>query len=228
MNFEAEPIREVKKRDEFNPYEMHGGTSAAICGKDFVCIASDTRLSVDYSIDCRHKPRIFQMSPTSMICCTGFDGDIDSFITRMKMLMIQYQYDHFHEMPIEALARAVSNVLYSKRLFPYYINTMVAGINAKGQGKLYGYDPVGTIEDLRYDANGSGSSFAGPLLDSVFGTVHRNTIPFPEINLEDAKNTLRDAICSVAERDIYTGDTLQIATLTKDGFVVEEFPLPIH
>ena len=66
-----------------------------------------------------------------------------------------------------------------------YINTMVAGINKEGKGKLYGYDPVGTIEDLRYDANGSGSSFAGPLLDSVFGTVHRNTIPFPEISLKE-------------------------------------------
>ena len=223
-----EPIIEQRKKDQFDPYEQHGGTSVAVCGKDFVCIGADTRLSVDYSIDCRHKTKIFQMSPKTMICATGFDGDIDAFITRMKAIMTQYEYENFHQMPVEALGTAVANVLYSKRLFPYYISTFVAGITSKGEGKLYSYDPVGTIEDIKYEAHGTGSSFASPLLDSIYGTVHRNTIPFPDITLEETKNTIRDAICSVAERDIYTGDTLQIATLTADSFTMEEFPLPIH
>lgn len=223
----GEPIREVKK-DRFDPYEMHGGTAAAICGPNFVVLGSDTRLSSDYSIDCRHKSRIFKMSKTCVLCITGFDADIDAFVTQMNFIMSQYEYQHFHPMPIESVARCVANELYRKRFFPYYINTLVAGINSKGEGKLYGYDPVGTIEDLKYDTNGTGSAYAGPLLDSIFGTVHRNTIPFPEVSIDDAKNTIKDAISSVAERDIYTGDYLELATITADDFTIETMDLPKH
>lgn len=223
-----EPAIECKKKEQWDPYENHGGSAVAVCGKDFVCIGADTRLSVDYSIDCRHKPRIFKMSDTIMISCTGFDGDIDAFITRMKINMSQYEYQNFHPMTVESVARCVANTLYGKRFFPYSVNVLVGGISKTGEGKLYGYDPVGTIEDLKYDTNGTGSAFAAPLLDSVFGTVHHNTRPFPDITIDDAKNTIRDAISSVAERDIYTGDALQIATVTAEGFKVEEFPLPRH
>jgi 20S proteasome subunit beta 6 len=219
---------ECGKKKQWNPYRNHGGSSVGICGKDFVCIGADTRLSSNYDIECRHKPRIFKMSNSIMISCTGFDGDIDAFITRMKINMSQYENQNFQPMSVESVARCVSNTLYSKRFFPYYTNVLVAGINKDGEGKLYGYDPVGTIEDLKYDSNGTGSAFAAPLLDSVFGTVHRNTKPFPDITLNEAKDTIRDAICSVAERDIYTGDTLQIATITAEGFKIEEFPLPEH
>ncbi|EAX99321.1 Family T1, proteasome beta subunit, threonine peptidase [Trichomonas vaginalis G3] len=216
------------KKGQWSPYEMHGGTAIGICGDDYVVIGADTRLSVDYSIDSRHKARIFKMNSNCMISATGFDGDIDAFITRMRSILLNYENQHFHEMSVESVARCVSNTLYSKRFFPYYINILVGGINSEGKGKLYGYDPVGTIEDLHYDSNGSGSSLAAPLLDSAFGTIHHNTRPFPAVSLQDAKNIVRDAICSVTERDIYTGDALQLCVFTKDGFAQEEFPLPRH
>jgi 20S proteasome subunit beta 6 len=67
-----------------------------------------------------------------------------------------------------------------------------------------------------------------PILDCAFGSIHQNTTPFPHPTLDDAKQILRDAITSAAERDIYTGDAVQIATVTADGLKIEEFPLPAH
>lgn len=223
-----EPAYRENKEKQWNPYEMHGGTAIGIVGEDFAMIGSDTRLSVDYSIDCRKKSRIFQMNKNAMICATGFDGDVDAFISRMRNILTYYEQQHFHEMSVESIARCVANTLYSKRFFPYYINVLVAGVTKDGVGKLYGYDPVGTIEDLKCDTNGSGSALAAPILDSVFGHVHHNTRPFPYPTQDYAKTVIKDAIGSVAERDIYTGDCLQIATISADGFKIEEFSLPEH
>ena len=220
------PIEDKKK--QWNPYNNNGGTAIGITGTDFVMVGTDTRLSANYSIDCRHKSRVFPMTKKAMIVATGFDADIDAFITRMRNILINYQQEHFKELSTESLAHSVSNILYSKRFFPYEVNILVAGIGQNGQGLLYGYDPVGCIESLHYDTNGTGSPMAIPILDAAFGSTHHNTRPFNHPNLDTARDIIRDTMASVAERDIYTGDFLQIAIMTKDGFKIEEYPLPYH
>jgi len=216
------------KEKQWNPYENHGGTSIGIAGEDYVMLGSDTRLAAGYSIDCRKKSRIFKMSEKTVILATGFDADIDAFITRMRFVIASYEHSHFHEMGVESLAQCVANTLYSKRFFPYYIKVMVGGINVQGKGKLYGYDPVGTIEDVRYEAGGTGESLAIPVLDAVFGTMHRNTVDPPKIPIEEARNIVRDTFSSVTERDIMTGDFLEIAVLTNEGLKIEQYELPRH
>jgi 20S proteasome subunit beta 6 len=222
----SEPIQAAKGR--WDPYVNHGGTALAVVGTNFVVVASDTRLSSDYSIHSRHKTRIFRITSKAIIVATGFQADLEAFVSRVRIVAATYAQEHFKELSVESLSVNVSNILYSKRFFPYYINVLVAGIGKNGEGLLFGYDPVGTLENLKYDVNGSGSPLAMPILDCAFGTIHRNTVPFPYPSLDEAKQILRDAITSAAERDIYTGDALQIATVTADGLKIEEFPLPAH
>lgn len=226
-------MQEVKEQkiieERWSPYEQNGGTAIGIAGKDFIVIGTDTRLSADYSIQCRHKSRVFQMTSKSIIVATGFDADLDSFITRMRQIVVRYQQDHFKEMTVESLGLCVSNILYSKRFFPYYINILVGGVNDKGEAILYGYDPVGTIENIHYDANGTGAEMAIPVLDNFFGTIHHNTVEFPYPSQEDAVNLVRDTMASVAERDIYTGDCLQVAIVDPSGnLTITEYELPAH
>lgn len=222
------PSHIESKSRQWDPYEQHGGTAIGVVGSDYVMLATDTRLSSDYDIDCRHKSRVFPMGSKSVIVATGFSADIDAFITRMQNILITYQQEHFKELSTEGLAHCVANILYSRRNFPYYINVMVGGVSKEGKGILFGYDPIGTIENLKYDSNGSGSQMAYPILDAAFGMMHRNTIPYKEPSVDEARNLLADIMASVAERDIYTGDTLQIAIMSKEGFKLEEYPLPAH
>lgn len=222
------PSHIESKKKQWDPYDQHGGTAVGVAGSDYVMLATDTRLSSDYNIDCRYKGRIFKMTSKSIIVATGFSADIDAFVTRMQNIIITYQQEHFKELSTEALAHCVSNVLYSRRNFPYYVNIMVGGISKEGKGILYGYDPVGTIENLKYDSNGSGSQMSLPILDAAFGVMHRNTAQFKEPTIDEARNILRDAMASITERDIHTGDTLQVAIMSKDGFKIEEYPLPNH
>ncbi len=45
------------------------------------------------------------------------------------------------------------------------------------------------------------------------------------LSQEKAVNLVKDVFISATERDIYTGDALQISVVTKDGVQIETFPL---
>ena len=47
--------------NKFDPYIDNGGTIVGLAGKDYVIIASDTRLSNQYMIQSRNISRIFKV-----------------------------------------------------------------------------------------------------------------------------------------------------------------------
>ena len=221
-------IASNKEHKQWNPYDLHGGTHVECVGQDFVAIAADTRMASNYRINTRHKCRIYEITSKSVIVGGGFEGDLDAFVTRMRFIAANYKQQHFKEMSVDALARSVANILYSKRFFPYYVMISVCGIDDFGHGKLYSYDQVGCIEDIKYAADGSGNVMAMPILDHYFGSVRHNTKPYKYPTQEEAKNLLREVICSVAERDIETGDYVEVAILDANGLHTEKFDLPKH
>lgn len=216
------------KKDEWDPYDEHGGTQAECVGKDFVAICTDNRLSSNYTIHTRNKCRIYQMTPKTVIVGTGFEADLDAFVTRMKILITSYQQKNFKEISVESLATLASNTLYSHRFFPFGVSISVCGIDSQGKGRLFKYDYVGNIEDIPYNVVGSGGVMGITVLDHYFGSIRHNTQPFKYPTREEAANILREVICSVAERDIDTGDSLQIAILDANGLKITKYPLPRH
>ncbi|KAL7718687.1 Proteasome beta subunit [Entamoeba marina] len=71
-----------------------------------------------------------------------------------------------------------------------------SGINSKGKAVTYNYDAVGSFEERPYSCSG------------------KRTEPLYE---EEAINIARDVMTSACERDIHTGDNVEIMILNKDG-----------
>lgn len=214
----------------FNPYEMNGGTLMAVAGKDYVIIASDTRLSEGYSILSRENPHVHQVQPHCIVGCVGFNGDSLTFIKSLKTKLKMYEYEHNKSVNTQAIAQLISTMLYHKRFFPYYVATIVAGLTKEGEGAVYSYDPVGSFEREMYRACGSSASLLQSLLDSQFGLKNQGSF---ELNRsytcnkskESAVAIIKDAYSSASERDIYTGDSLVINVITKEGVQIEHFQL---
>jgi 20S proteasome alpha/beta subunit len=75
-----------------------------------------------------------------------------------------YEYEHNKNASTPAIAQLLSTMLYNRRFFPYYVNTIVAGLSNDGKGAIFSYDPVGSYEREIYRAAGSSSALLQPLL----------------------------------------------------------------
>jgi 20S proteasome subunit beta 6 len=95
---------------------------------------------------------------------------------------------------------------------------LVAGLDKNGKGVVYGYDAIGSYGSDKALAQGSGAHMILPYLDAeVSGYNNPKHNEKPKITPERAVQIIETAFKSAAERDIYTGDKLEIIILTKEG-----------
>lgn len=148
-----------------------------------------------------------------------------------------YKYTHNRVIETPEAAQMVSTMLYSKRFFPYYVsNIMViiylnetfwiwnncpifqAGIDENGNGVVYAYDPVGSMEKHTYRAGGSSVALLQPLLDNQVGKKNMQGVDKDKPpTLDEALNLVHDCFISAAEREIHTGDKIAFKIITANG-----------
>lgn len=119
-------------------------------------------------------------------------------------------------MPLHAIARMISTILYSKRFFPYYTYVLLGGLDEQGQGAVYSYDPVGSYERVICNASGAAQGLMQTFLDSQVMFKNQNstserTVPEPgTLALDESLKILMDAFTGATERHIEVGDGLEM------------------
>ncbi|KAJ8941186.1 hypothetical protein NQ314_010485 [Rhamnusium bicolor] len=210
---------------QFSPYADNGGSVVAIAGDDFVVLGADTRLSAGFSIYTRNQNKLFPLSKTTVLGCSGCWCDTLTLTRILKSRMQMYQQEHNKTMSTTACAQMLSTLLYYKRFFPYYISNVLVGLDNEGKGCVYSYDPIGHCEKATYRAGGSAGALLQPLLDNQIGQKNMEIVSSEPLSQEKALAILKDVFISAAERDIYTGDSVFINIITKDGIKEETFEL---
>ncbi|KAG0748012.1 hypothetical protein G6F57_008059 [Rhizopus arrhizus] len=200
----------------FEPYDDNGGTSVAIAGKDFCIVAADTRQSTGYSINSRFAPKAYKLSETSVIAMNGFHADGLTLKKVLDQRLKWYKFSHDKDMSCTALAQMLSITLYQKRFFPYYSFCVLGGVDEEGKGAVYCYDAIGSYEREKCRASGSAAALIQPFLDNQVSKKNMQNVSTEDIDLDEAIKIVKDAFTSATERDIYTGDNLQIFIIRKD------------
>ena len=167
-----------------------------------------------------------------MLGTAGFRGDITTLQKLLKARQTQFEHQHGEPMKAHAVGQMLGNTLYGRRFFPYYTWNVVGGIDENGVGVVYSYDPVGNYERVRVSVTGSAESLIQPLLDNQLERQHQQLGAKPpplstDLSLEETVNLVKDAFYSAGERDIRTGDAVEICIITKDGVKIESYPLNI-
>lgn len=213
------------QRQYFSPYADNGGSVVAIAGENYAIIAADTRLSSGFSIYTREQSKLFQLSDKTILGCSGCWCDTLTLTRVLEARMQMYYHEHQKLMETPAVAQMLSTMLYYKRFFPYYVSNILAGLDGEGKGCVYSYDPIGHCEKSYFRAGGSAGALLQPLLDNQIGFQNMEKVTPAPVPAEKALAILKDGFISAAERDIYTGDSIQIKIITKDGIKDESFEL---
>lgn len=197
----------------------------AIAGDDFVVIGSDTRLSSGYSIHTRDQNKLFKLSGKTVLGSTGCWCDTLSLTSLISARMQMYEHLHNKTMTTNAVAQMLSILMYNRRFFPYYVSNILAGIDEDGKGVIYSYDPIGHMSKEEFRAGGSAGALLQPVLDNQVGQKNQTASEKEPLTRERATAIIKDAFISATERDIYTGDSLLLNIITKDGSTVERVQL---
>ena len=157
--------------------------------------------------------------------------------------------------PVDSVATLLSQMLYSRRGFPFYSFCVVAGIShndASGDGgQVYVYDAIGSYEQVAVATSGTGRELLQPILDGKFRTVAQvsplgtapaekgmviaqsTTVPTQvDCTPEEAVSILIDAYRSVSEREIGVGDKMVICVVkrhadSENGVECTTFSVPL-
>ncbi|GAA53599.1 20S proteasome subunit beta 6, partial [Clonorchis sinensis] len=100
-----------------------------------------------------------------VLATTGFHGDVLTLTKLLENRVKTYRYDHGKEISTNAFAALLSVTLYTRRFFPFYVSSILGGLDEEGRGAVYRYDPVGSFERVKCAAAGSSGVILQPFLD---------------------------------------------------------------
>lgn len=208
----------------FEPYDFNGGTTVVIAGEDFAIAAGCTRMSTGYEILSRNQTKLYEMTDKTVLATAGCMTDVDTLRRILSARLTQYEHGNNKVMSTSAAAQLLSVTLYYRRFFPYYCFCLVAGLDEEGRGAVYGYDAIGSFKRDEYGAMGSGQNFIMPILDNLIGHKNRHD-PNHRLTADEAVAIIKDVFVTATERDIYTGDSVEIKLIKKTGITTELFSL---
>jgi 20S proteasome subunit beta 6 len=153
-------------------------------------------------------------------------ADFSTLVKVLQSRIRMYEHQHGKQPSTPAIAQLLSNTLYYRRFFPYYAFNVLGGVDEQGNGVAYSYDAVGSYERVQYSSSGTGEDLVQPLLDREIGwkdqklTATKTPLTAPEV-----VDLVKDALTSAGERDIYTGDFVDICLVNCEGVAHQKFDL---
>ncbi|GMN43069.1 hypothetical protein TIFTF001_012270 [Ficus carica] len=211
----------TKQQANWSPYDNNGGSCVAIAGADYCVVAADTRMSTGYNILTRDYSKICKLADKSVMASSGFQADVRALQKQLAARHSIYQHQHNKQMSCPAMAQLLSNTLYYKRFFPYYAFNVLGGLDNEGKGCVFTYDAVGSYEKVGYSAQGSGSTLIMPVLDRQLKSPSPLLLPAQDavtpLSEAEAIDLVKTVFVAATERDIYTGDKVEIVVLNADG-----------
>lgn len=202
-----------------------GTTILGIVCKDGIVMAADRRATAGNMIMGKNVQKAVQINDYLVMSGSGNASDIEM---QKKVIAAQLKLKELRSRSRPTVGQAanlIGTITYQNIRQPSMIvsivGTLVAGFNEDGTTELYTVEPAGTamkVED--YDANfGSGMPFVLGLLERQYNK---------DITVNQAVELAIEALKSSTQRDIGSGNGIDVFTITKKGInhVVEQEILP--
>jgi proteasome beta subunit len=114
-------------------------------------------------------------------------------------------------MSMQALSTLTSNLLRSGAFF--IVQPILGGVDEEG-GHVYSIDALGGMSEEEYTVSGSGSQYALGVLEQDYRD---------DLSADEAKTVAARAIKSAVERDLASGNGINMAVVTADGVDITKY-----
>jgi len=186
---------------------MPGATTIGVVCKDGVILASEKRVSYGNLVLSRAVKKVFKITPNIGAACAGLVSDMQILVREVGAYANLFRLERGRSITVRAAAKLISNLLFSRRLFPLITQTVVGGIDENGPS-LYVLDVLGSNILDNYTAVGSGAEMAMGVLEESYRE---------DMTVEEGRDLAVRAIKSAISRDVRSGDGIDLLIITKDG-----------
>ena len=179
-----------------------------------VMLAADSRTSSGIYVANRVADKIWPISKNIFALKSGSAADTQFLLQTTKNYIAQFAVDYEDKPPVKVAARILQQYQYE------YKDYLSAGIILCGVDNLegpciYSVGFGGTTLKQNIAMSGSGSTY-------VFGYIDNNYKP--NMTKQEAKDFLRNAVALAMYRDNYSGGTIRMLDITKDGVTRDYIP----
>jgi len=188
--------------------DVFRATVVGVKTKDGVVMATDRRLSYGNIVLSRAARKIFVVDERAAVAFAGLYGDVSGLIRILQADISAYKLIANSPVTIRSIARRLSVLMYSYKWFPFFVETLVGGVESDGTPRLYVLDPLGSVLEEDYTAVGSGATIALGILESAYKQG---------ITVEEAEKLAISAVRTAIGRDIGSGDGIDVVTITSNG-----------
>lgn len=185
----------------------HGTTTVGIACTDGVVMAADARAIVGYTIESKTIQKVIQVDDRAAMSIAGMAGDGQMLAKLLKAELALYKVNNGKNATIETSANLLSAIMHGSRYYPYMAVVLLGGLDEKG--RLFSFDPVGSLTEDPIASTGSGSTVAYGVMEDYYDK---------KLTTREALPVVVKAIATAMKRDVATGERIEAVIITKDSF----------
>lgn len=184
-------------------------TTLGLVLRDGVILATDMRATAGYFISHKHAQKLFKIDDHIGATIAGRVADAQTIMDWAQVEASLYKLQRGVPMPVKSAARLIANILFQSRYMPYYLQSLIAGVDSTGP-HLFILDLLGNLVEEKSISTGSGSPFVFGLLEDQYDEG---------MTVEEGKDLAVRAVHSAMERDAASGDGIAVAVISAEkGF----------
>lgn len=186
---------------------LKGTTTLALKCNNGVILATDTRATMLPGF-VAHKAvkKVYKITRNIGMTIAGVPADAQNLLDLLRANAALYELQRKRIIPVRSVAGLASNIMFSRRFYPYMTQTLIGGCDTEGY-HVFSLDPLGSVIEDSMVATGSGSPIAYGVLENEYKDG---------MTLKEALPVAVRAITAAMKRNVYTGDDFNIALITKE------------
>jgi len=187
--------------------DYQGATTIGLICKGGVVLASEKRVTWGNMLTSRGGMKVYKLNDRICLAFAGLVSDMQALTREVAAYASLYELDNNRPISVKALGKLVANMLFQRRMFPLFMETLVGGVDEDGPS-LFSMDPVGSLIPDPFITAGTGAPIAMGVIEAEYKEG---------MSVEAGAELALKAIKAAVARDIASGDGVDMLLITKDG-----------